>query len=197
MAIEIGKIITNNTNHVWDGVLNNDDRIYIKTPEARSVLARGIKHFVGDKAVWLPEYEKVAEWLEDNKGLGLLCAGNCGRGKTVICKKVLPVIFQHWHRKIMNTCTAIEFNNVFDEYKDYKIISIDDVGTEPMASKFGEKRMYFQEIVDLAERKQKLLVISTNFNEQNLLEKYGERTMDRLRALTKPVIFEGKSLRGT
>lgn len=194
--VEISKIITNNASHIWDGVWNNDERVYIKTPDARSTLARGIKHFVGDKAVWLPEYEYVAEWLSDNKGMGLLCAGDCGRGKSVICQKVIPVIFQYWHKKIMNTCTAIELNSMFDEYQSYKILSIDDVGTEPIANRYGEKRNILQEVVDLAERKQKLLVISTNMNEQQMRERYDIRTMDRLRALTKPVIFTGGSLRG-
>lgn len=194
--VEISKIITNNASQIWDGVWNNDERVYIKTPDARSTLARGIKHFVGDKAVWLPEYEHVAEWLSDNKGMGLLCAGDCGRGKSVICQKVIPVIFQYWHKKIMNTCTAIELNSMFDEYQSYKILSIDDVGTEPIANRYGEKRNILQEVVDLAERKQKLLVISTNMNEQQMRERYDIRTMDRLRALTKPVIFTGGSLRG-
>ena len=194
--VSIDKIIGNNTNRIWDGVWNNDERVYIKTNEAKSVLARGIKHFVGEHAVWLPEYELVADWLSDNKGMGLLCAGDCGRGKTVICQKVLPVIFEYWHRKIMNTCTAIELNSMFDEYKNYKILSIDDVGTENIANRYGEKRDMLQEIVDLAERQQKLLVISTNMNEQQMRERYDVRTMDRLRALTKPVIFAGDSLRG-
>lgn len=194
--VSIDKIIANNTSHIWDGVWNNDDRVYIKTLDARSVLARGIRHFVGEKAVWLPEYEQVAEWLSDNKGLGLLCAGDCGRGKSVICQKVIPVIFQFIHKKIMNTCTAIELNALFDEYKQYKILSVDDIGTEPVANRYGEKHNVVQELVDLAERKQKLLVFSTNMNEKQLKEIYDIRTVDRLRALTKPIIFNGKSLRG-
>lgn len=194
--VNIDEIITGETSPIWNNVLNNDDRVYIKTHDARSVLARGIKHFVGEKAVWLPEYEKVAEWLSDNKGRGILCAGDCGRGKSVICKKVIPVIFQYWHKKVVNTCTAIELNTLFDEYQQYKILSIDDIGTEPVANRFGEKRNIFQEIVDLAERKQKLLIISTNLNEQELTERYDIRTMDRLRSITTPVVFSGKSLRG-
>jgi len=194
--VSIDKIIANSTSQIWDGVWNNDDRVYIKTLDARSVLARGIRHFVGEKAVWLPEYEQVAEWLSDNKGLGLLCAGDCGRGKSVICQKVIPVIFQFIHKKIMNTCTAIELNALFDEYKQYKILSVDDIGTEPVANRYGEKHNVVQELVDLAERKQKLLVFSTNMNERQLKEIYDIRTVDRLRALTKPIIFNGKSLRG-
>lgn len=193
--VNINEIIGNETERIWQGRAVDDKRVYISTPDARSVLARGIRHFVGSDAVWLDEYEQVADWLSDNKGKGLLCVGNCGRGKTVICQQVLPIIFQHWHRLIMNTTTAIELNNKFEEFKQYKIISIDDLGTESVANDFGTRRNFVQELIDEAERKQKLLILSTNLNEKELTEKYDIRTMDRLRSLTKVVIFSGKSLR--
>ena len=193
--MNIDDIINKETSRIWNGIEADDTRVYIRTPEARSLLARGIKHFVGERALWLPEYEAVASWLADNKGKGLLCAGNCGRGKSVICQRVLPIIFQHVHRLIMNTITATELNDHYDEYRQYKIISIDDVGTESVANRYGEKRNYIQEIVDEAERKQKLLVISTNLSADELFERYGERTISRLRALTTPVTFSGDDLR--
>ena len=193
--VNINEIIGNETERIWQGRAIDDKRVYISTPDARSVLARGIRHFVGSDAVWLDEYEQVADWLSDNKGKGLLCVGNCGRGKTVICQQVLPIIFQHWHRLIMNTTTAIELNNKFEEFKQYKIISIDDLGTESVANDFGTRRNFVQELIDEAERKQKLLILSTNLNEKELTEKYDTRTMDRLRSLTKVVIFSGQSLR--
>lgn len=196
MEMTIDKIIGNKGGDFWKGLGQTDDRVYIKTPNARSILARGIKHFVGEKAVWLEEYEKVAEWLEDNKGKGLLCAGSCGRGKTVITQKVLPLIFNICHRKIMNVITSTALNERYDEFSKNKIISIDDVGIESVANIYGEKRHFVQEIIDEAERKQKLLVISTNLNEKELIEKYDYRTVDRLRTLTSLVIFQGESLRG-
>ena len=193
--VNINEIIGNETERIWQGRAVNDNRVYINTPDARSILARGIRHFVGPQAVWLDEYDDVARWLTDNKGRGLLCAGNCGRGKSVICQQVLPVVFQHWHHLIMNTTTAIELNDKFEEFRQYKIISIDDLGTESVANDYGTKRNFVQELFDEAERKQKLLVISTNLNEEELKEKYDIRTMDRLRALTDVVIFRGESLR--
>ena len=193
--VSINDIIGNETERIWNGRAVEDDRVYIRTNDARSVLARGIRYFLGENAVWLPEYEHIAEWLADNKGRGLLCIGNCGRGKTVICQRVLPVIFKHWHRLIMNTVTMTDLNERFDESSRYKIISLDDVGVESVANKFGEKHSYFSEIVDLAERKQKLLVISTNLGDKELVNMYGVRTLDRLRALTKVVVFKGESLR--
>ncbi len=193
--VNINEIIGKETERIWQGRAANDNRVYIKTPDARSILARGIRHFIGPNAVWLDEYEQVAEWLADNKGKGLLCVGNCGRGKTVICQQVLPAIFQHWHHLIVNTITATELNYKFDEFKQYKIVSIDDLGTESMGNDYGTKRFYTQELIDEAERKQKLLILSTNLNEKELKEKYDIRTIDRLRALSTFVVFSGKSLR--
>ena len=195
MVKNIEDIIGSSGGRVWEMLPSTDDKVYIKTPDAKAILARGIKHFVGEGAVWLPEYDKVASWLEDNKGRGLLCIGNCGRGKSVICANVLPVIFQHWHRKIMNTVSATGLNSCYDVYVGYKIISIDDVGIEPVANVYGEKHSYFTEIVDAAEKMDKLLVVTSNMNIEELLERYGERTIDRLRALTKVVVFKGESLR--
>ncbi len=194
--VRIDESIGNEGDGIWKSVSNEDDRVYIRSPDAKRILARGLRHFIGDSAVWLDEYDQVTEWLEDNKGLGLFCAGNCGRGKSVICQKVLPVIFKYWHKKVVNTVTAVDLNRRFDEISQYKIISIDDIGTEAGAVVYGETHDYIQELVDLAERRQKLLIVTTNMNINEIGKKYGDRTVDRLRALTKCVIFEGKSLRG-
>ena len=80
--------------------------------------------------------------------------------------------------------------------KKKQIISIDDVGTENDFFKFGERRQPFIELVDFAEKKDKLLIITTNLTIDELQIKYGIRTIDRLRAITKVVHFIGKSLRG-
>lgn len=175
--------------------LKEDTRIYISIPDARNNLMAGLRHFCGNDAQWLPEYENVAEWLTDNKGRGLICFGNCGRGKTVITQKILPVLFRHYHHKIVNTFLANDMGKFFDEITAYKIISIDDIGTEGVGNSFGEKHDYFREIVDVAERKEKLLIMSTNLSIREITERYGERTIDRLRAITKPVLFTGESLR--
>ena len=45
-------------------------------------------------------------------------------------------------------------------------------------------------------KKGKLLILTTNLSIDELREKYGERTVDRLRAITKTVLFTGESLRG-
>ena len=86
-------------------------------------------------------------------------------------------------------------NANLEEVKKKHIIYIDDVGTENLSVKYGEKRLAFAELADEAEKKGKLLILTTNLTIDELREKYGERTIDRLRAITKTVLFSGISLR--
>lgn len=46
-------------------------------------------------------------------------------------------------------------------------------------------REYQQQASDAAERDGKLLMFSTNLDDATLVAKYGERTLDRLHAITK------------
>ena len=155
----------------------------------------GIRYFTGENARWLPEYEEVAGWLAGNEGRGLLCFGNCGRGKTLICGKILPLVLNHYCRKVVSCYDAQQMNADLDAVKQKHIIYVDDIGTENLSVKYGEKRLAFAELADEAEKKGKLLILTTNLTIDELREKYGERTIDRLRAITKTVLFSGESLR--
>lgn len=190
--VEIGEVIKQYRD---SGFKPNDNRIYINIPDARTALMKGLVRFCGEQTQWLPEYEKVAEWLGDNKGRGLLCFGNCGRGKTLITQRIIPVLINFYNGKVLNTITAADIGRKYDEISECKLISIDDVGVEDVSNLYGEKHDYFRELVDVAERKQKLLVISTNLTLKEIAERYGDRTIDRLRAITTTVLFEGDSLR--
>lgn len=178
-----------------------DNKVRFRLDNARDILGRGLRYFCGDDAQWLPEYDEIVAWLSDNQGKGLLCLGNCGRGKTLICQNILPLIFRHWLGLFLNTFTANDLNEhngeqrSYDVIKQYKIISIDDVGTESEAALFGERHVFFNELVDECERKQKLLIVTTNLSRKELKERYGERTTDRLRSITTTIEFKGKSLR--
>ena len=169
--------------------------VEISIPDAKNVLRAGIKYFTRENARWLPEYEEVASWLAGNGGRGLLCFGNCGRGKTLICGRILPLILNHYCRKVVSCYDAQQMNAELDVVKQKHIIYVDDIGTENLSVKYGEKRLAFAELADEAEKKGKLLILTTNLTIDELREKYGERTIDRLRAITKTVLFSGESLR--
>ena len=55
--------------------------VNIAIPDAKNILWQGLNYFT-ENAEWLPEYEEIASWLSGNNGRGLLCHGNCGRGKS-------------------------------------------------------------------------------------------------------------------
>lgn len=170
--------------------------VEISIPNAKKVLWAGIKYFTGEKAQWLPEYLEIVNWLTNNQGRGLLCFGNCGRGKTLICGKILPLVLNHYCRKVVSCYDSQQMNAELDSVKQKHIIYVDDIGTENLSVKYGEKRLAFAELTDEAEKKGKLLILTTNLSIDELREKYGERTVDRLRAITKTVLFTGESLRG-
>lgn len=182
------------------------DRVRIQIPNAKELLERGLQFFLGNNAQWLPCYDDIVAWMNDNQGRGLLCMGNCGLGKTLICGSILPAIILSHCRKVMGTFSAIDINDRTREVMLSKLAFIDDIGTEPEAVRFGERHLAFSEIVDNAEKKSNLLVITTNLRTSHKTDsdgnvipsieyKYGIRTLDRLRAITKVVKFSGKSFR--
>ncbi|MBR3467940.1 MAG: hypothetical protein IKH15_12075 [Bacteroidales bacterium] len=190
------------------------DKVHIQIPHAKELLQQGLQYFLGDSAQWLPCYDEIAEWLTDNQGRGLLCVGSFGIGKTLICHRILPLIILNYARKVMATYSAFDINDRIREVMGEKLVVIDDIGTEQEAVNFGERHMAFSEIVDNAEKRSNLLVITTNlrttikrdkngkevFNSNgesypSIEAKYGMRTLDRLNAITKTVVFRGKSFR--
>lgn len=172
-------------------------RIRLQVPDARKRLADGLKYVLarqGEKPQWLPEYEQVADWLADNKGKGLLLAGNCGRGKTLIAVRVLPIFFAERHL-FYNPFNSYELNNRQNEVFRCKILCVDDLGVENESVKYGERRNVFTELIDSVEKKGKLLVVTTNLTQDEIMEKYGTRTLDRIFSCCKIVTFSGRSLR--
>ncbi len=179
------------------GFFGSPKRVSIHIDNAKLLLCNGLKYYCGEGAVWQQEYEEVAEWLTDNKGRGLWLCGECGRGKTLIGAKILPVLFNFYHfpRKTISLYDAKDLNSKFDDIVTKHIVYIDDVGKESVEVNYGNRNLRFPDIVDEAEKKGKLLMFSTNLSQEKMVEKYGERTVDRLRAITKKIVFRGKSLR--
>jgi DNA replication protein DnaC len=179
------------------------DKVRIRIPNAEQRLRGGLDYFVNKytfgevpHAKWLEKnYRPIVDWMSDNEGRGLLITGGCGLGKTLIAKHILPLLLQDSCKKIVSIFSAQELNTKIDEILKLHIICIDDIGTEELAKIFGNVRCAFSELCDAAEQKGKLLIITTNLTATELEVKYGERTIDRLKAITKFVPFTGKSLR--
>ena len=171
------------------------ERMHISVPDAREVLDAGLRHFLGNGYKWLNEYDQVADWLTDNRGLGLLCMGNCGRGKTTICLQVLPCIIHHYFHKIVSIYLAREMNRQYAEVMQHYLFVIDDIGREEPYQEYGNRFNVLPDLVDDCERRGKLLITTTNCTTTELADKYGERTLSRLKATTRLVVFAGEDLR--
>ena len=185
----------------------NRQRLHIKIPNARELLWAGLRYYLGDRAVWLPAYDEVAAWLTDNQRRGLLCIGGNGLGKSIICQRIIPALILKRVDYVVSCYTAVEMTQQLDILLRLPLLSIDDIGTEPLETvNYGVRRIAFSEIVDRSEKQGTLLVLSTNLRTNHatgrdgqpipsIEDRYGLRTYDRLRAVVKAVVFRGDSLR--
>lgn len=157
------------------------NRVRFRLKDAQVVLESALKYFlsVEEKELqWLPEYDEVADWLADNKGKGLFLYGNCGRGKSLMVRYVLPAILLKYFNKIVNVYDMRELNSGLDNALEKRIVSLDDVGVEDVVNVYGNKRMAFAEMIDTAEKDGKLVLISSNLQEDDLRTQYGCRVVD-------------------
>ena len=79
-------------------------RFRFRIPDARTELKNAlvtVLSAMGERLVWLPEYDKVAAWLSDNNGKGLLLFGNCGRGKSLITRYAIPMLLRKFANRIV------------------------------------------------------------------------------------------------
>lgn len=183
------------------------DPFRIATPNAKKRMQDGLKYFLGEKAQWLDGYDKVVSWLTDNRGRGLLCVGSPGRGKSLLCKKILPVILGNGGRPIP-IVNASELHDRLDELKRERILIIDDLGKEPRLH-FGDPDRSFFELCNNAEQTGNLLIVTTNLSTtamspqhpsahyyaDSIEHRYGTEVLDRLKAITTMARLEGPSLR--
>lgn len=174
------------------------ERVNISVPDAKNVLIKAMTFFLnkqGKTLVWLQQYDEIADWLTDNNGKGLLLFGSCGTGKTFIARYAITAILLHYCNKVVTSFDMAEVNADPDKVLTKHIISLDDIGTEEISIKFGERRSIIPEILDSAEKYGKLVIMTSNLGATELIAKYGNRTFDRIIATTKRIEFNGKSFR--
>lgn len=176
------------------GISVPDEKVYIKINNAKENSISILSQFC-ENPIWQPEYDSICEWLTSNNGKGLFLYGDCGRGKTIWGKYVIPAMLLYFHNKVVKTYSIQEMNNDIDEILKRKLIMLDDIGTEDIMVRYGEKRLAFAEIVDMAEKQSKLLIVTSNLNADELRVKYGERVIDRIKGTMHRVLFKGSSLR--
>ena len=211
MAIEVGKLIGKMINErqinlrerwCWSwGNHEECDRLF------RYIFREVDRTF--DEYEHLPEYDEIIDWMTNTDDKGLMLMGDCGRGKSVILNGVLPVLFRMKNR-VLQPVHAQNFSaevpnqrlawgeraaTYLDRLLTNGYPAIDELGIEPMMNDYGEKREGFNQVLNAAERYHRPVFVTTNLTEVQILDRYGERTMDRLAHLCRTIHFEGESLR--
>ena len=174
-------------------------RFRIAIPNAREELKNAmgaVLASMGERLVWLPEYDLVAEWLSDNKGKGLLLYGNCGRGKSLLVRYAIPALFRGFPRKIFSVvdCGSQQYN--IDDTISQKFIALDDIGVEVDRVEYGTRRNIVVEVINKAQdNPNTMLIMSSNLSGEAIRDRYGDRIYDRVKYLCRRVAFNGQSLR--
>ena len=169
------------------------ERLQISVPDAENVLRLLLAERMGNNFKWLPEYSKVAEWMTDNNGRGLLLMGNVGRGKTEIGRNIMPAVINHHYRRIVNCYDAVDLSARKSEFLDNCWpLCIDDLGTE----KDARSRDVFERLADQMEKRGRFLIVTTNLSAEDIRRIYGDRVFDRLKGNTTCIVFKGDSMRG-
>ena len=183
------------------------DPYHIRIPDALRRMEDGLHYLLDGREQWLHGYDRVADWLTDNRGRGLLVVGTSGLGKTLLCRDVLPVILGNGGRPIPFV-NAPDLRARLDELKRERICIIDDLGKEP-CKHYGEPDNSFFELCNNAERTGNLLIITTNLSPNiispthpdaarypdSIEHRYGRAVLDRLKVITSAIEFRGESLR--
>lgn len=180
------------------GMPTPEQRVVIRIEHAKNILENCFKYFLSLQQVqfsWQPEYDQIADWLVNNNGRGLFLYGDCGRGKSMLARYVIPAILLKYSRKVVSVYDVQTMNNKLDQVLSKHIISLDDIGTEEVANSFGNKRLAFAEIMDATEKYSKLIIVSTNLTADQITQRYGQRIIERIIATTTRVHFSGHSLR--
>ena len=151
---------------------------------------------MGERLEWLPEYDRVADWLADNNGKGLFLFGNCGRGKSLLARYAIPAIIRAFSRRIVSVvdCGSQQVN--IDEILRRKLIVLDDVGVEVDRIDYGTRRNVVVEAINKAQDDPAtMLIMSSNLSGEAIRDRYGDRIYDRVKYLCYRVAFNGQSLR--
>lgn len=130
------------------------------------------------------EYDILSDYLADNQGKGLMLQGNIGTGKTMFVEFVYKPFLRVFYNKGLHSYTAEDLNNteVAEEMCQMRQLFIDDLGREKRAKSYGTELSYMDKIADNLEKKHSFLICTTNLSTAELIERYGERAVDRMKA---------------
>lgn len=178
----------------------------------RLALARNYIDHVNERGMTLDQLsagtvvEIAARWLTTpGSKPWLFLSGNVGTGKTTLMKAIARTLTDYTFAARMFRASdfrALFINNVEQTERQIlrgewcRVLLLDDIGVEPTEIKeYGNVIRPFVKIVEERYNLQLPLVVSTNLSGKDMLETYGERTMDRIKEMATAIKYEGKSFR--
>lgn len=161
---------------------------------------------------------EAADWMVSPKRVGLKLIGEKGLGKSTLIKAMCKFIRTYYDTFYPKDCVGIRWvdageivekclrpdihpQNSPEQFSitnlgnSRGVIAIDDIGKEePSVKYYGSNIMPIADIIQLRANKDLPTIAITNLNEQELLNAYGSRVVDRLKDFTT-IIFKGTSHR--
>lgn len=186
-------------------------RLQFSIPNARERMEEELRRAVGADFQWLRCqgqngsdicYDKIADWLTDNKGKGLLFVGPTGAGKSKMCCDILPAIIGGDDRQKIPVVTAREMRSRIDELKKARVVVIDGLGREDRKN-YAATDNTFLDLCDASVHGGPLLIVNTQLSTTpvhskgfplSIEERYGREVLDRLASVTTMALYTGDSL---
>jgi len=125
---------------------------------------------------------------------GLFLMGNVGTGKTFFFKKVNPTPITIFSLQDHALDSAEEIKASVLGVQDREVV-FDDIGTEPTLNRYGTRFEILPWIVEQRLELRCRTHFTTNIQGAQLRERYGDRTLDRIKSLCKAFPFTGESQR--
>ena len=179
----------------------------------RSFLSARYKALVesrGKTVLWdeqtLTAIDYAALWLFSPQRDGLLLYGKYGNGKTtiLICLKELFSKDRTSDRILFTTPAMVirDMNSppsdisLYNQCCNVDILLLDEVGAEDKtAVVWGNRCTPLQDILVYRYDRRRITVLSSNCDNGELLERYGERVMDRIKESYTRILFSRRSYR--
>ena len=148
----------------------------------------------------------AARYLTDrSRKRWLLLAGNVGTGKTTLSAAIRMTL--HYYGVPCKMFRASDFPALFLDNTELtqrqilrgewcEVLLLDDIGVEQADIKFyGNTIQPFVKIVEERYDRRLPLVVSTNLTSAEIGERYGQRTLDRIREMSVGIKYDGQSYR--
>lgn len=142
---------------------------------------------------------------ESSRKRWLLLAGNVGTGKTTLSAAIRMTL--HYYGVPCKMFRASDFPALFLDNAELtqrqilrgewcEVLLLDDIGVEQADIKFyGNVIQPFVKIVEERYDRRLPLVVSTNLTSAEIGERYGQRTLDRIREMSVGIKYDGQSYR--